>query len=69
MQISPLNAATHTTLQDNNEIFQKSKSIFNNYWNRVKELRYNVTNKFCDVSDENIIDDLRNFFAIVISRC
>lgn len=65
MQISPLSAETHT-VQDDNEIFQKSKPIFNNYWNHVQELRY-VRN--CDVSDENIKDDLRNFFFTVISRC
>lgn len=55
----------HTALQDN-EIFQKSKPIFNNYLNYI-ELSNNVTDKFFEVSDEDIIDDLRNFFVAVIS--
>ncbi|TGZ58331.1 Cytochrome P450 4C1, partial [Temnothorax longispinosus] len=58
-------AISHTALQDNNEISQRPKPTFNNYWNCVEELRNKVTSKSCDVSDENFLDDARNFFAVI----
>lgn len=61
----PREAANHTVLQDN-EMFQNSKPIFNNYMNHIK-LYNNATDKSSEVSDEDIIDDLRNFLVAVIS--
>ncbi|KYQ49395.1 Cytochrome P450 4C1 [Trachymyrmex zeteki] len=66
--ISPRKPRNYTTLQYNNynmTIFQKLKPIFNNYWDRVEHIRANVSNKSCDVSDENFLDDIRNFFAAI----
>ncbi|KYM97399.1 Cytochrome P450 4c3 [Cyphomyrmex costatus] len=67
--ISPGKPGNYTALQYNNNynmtIFQESKPIFYNYWDRVVHIRSNVSNKSCDVSDENFLDDIRNFFAAV----
>jgi len=51
----------------NRTIFEKSKPIFNNYWDCVKQIRDNFMSKSCEVSDENFLDDLRSFFVAVIS--
>ncbi|XP_018347833.1 PREDICTED: cytochrome P450 4C1-like [Trachymyrmex septentrionalis] len=66
--ISPRKSENYTALQRNNynmTIFQELKPIFNNYWDRVEEIRANVSNKSCDVSYENFLDDIRNFFAAI----
>ncbi|XP_025993040.2 cytochrome P450 4C1 isoform X2 [Solenopsis invicta] len=51
----------------NNKIFQKVNPVFHNYWKRVVQVCGNVTNEFCKVSDENCIDDMRNFLIAIHS--
>ena len=53
--------------------FQELKSmfniiiVFNSYWNRVEQVRDNVMSKYCEVRNENFLEDMRNLFAAVIS--
>ena len=48
-------------------IIRELKPIFYNYYDRIEQIRVNASNKSYDVSDENFLDDIRNFFAAVIS--
>ncbi|KAL0134473.1 hypothetical protein PUN28_001337 [Cardiocondyla obscurior] len=63
--ITSKNAAKQLALQNNNNIFSKTKAIFNNYSKRLEELYGDVTSKYCQVSDENFIDDIRSFFIAI----
>jgi phosphoribosylpyrophosphate synthetase len=55
------------TLDYDNEILQKTKSVISNYLNYVKQLSNDVTGKSGVVSDEDLIDDISSLFAAVIS--
>ncbi|XP_012061597.1 PREDICTED: LOW QUALITY PROTEIN: cytochrome P450 4C1-like [Atta cephalotes] len=66
--ISPRKPGNYTALQYNNynmTIIQELKPIFYNYYDRVEQIRVNASNKSYDVSDENFLDDIRNFFAAI----
>lgn len=51
--------------------FQELKSIFNiitifnSYWNHVEQVRNNVMSKYCEVCNENFLEDIRNLFALL----
>ncbi|XP_011707251.1 PREDICTED: cytochrome P450 4C1-like [Wasmannia auropunctata] len=63
--ISSRETPKQTALQYNAEMFEKSKPIFNNYSNRLVQLYDDVTSKSCEVSDENFLDDIRNFLVAI----
>ncbi|KAG5326375.1 CP4C1 protein, partial [Acromyrmex heyeri] len=63
--ISPRQSGNNIALQYNNYNKTIFKPIFNNYYDRIEQIRANVSNKSCDVSDENILDDMRNYFAAI----
>ncbi|XP_071641752.1 cytochrome P450 4C1-like isoform X2 [Temnothorax longispinosus] len=58
-------AISHTALQDNNEISQRPKPTFNNYWNCVEELRNKVTSKSCDI--QNNITEATTFIILMLA--
>ncbi|XP_071563046.1 cytochrome P450 4C1-like isoform X2 [Temnothorax nylanderi] len=58
-------ATSHTALQDNNEISQRPKPIFTNYWNRVEELRNNVRSKSCEI--QSVITELTTFIILMLA--
>lgn len=52
----------HTALETNNDIFEKPKSFFNNYSNRLKQ----CDDVSCGVSDGNFTDDIKSFYIVVM---
>lgn len=46
---------------------QKTTTVFHNYWTRVEQVCGSITNKFCEVSNENFIDDMRTFLSAIHS--
>ncbi|XP_011068876.1 PREDICTED: cytochrome P450 4c3-like [Acromyrmex echinatior] len=63
--ISPRKPGNNIALQYNNYNKTIFKPIFNNYYDRIEQFRANVSNKSCDVSDENLLDDMRNYFVAI----
>lgn len=55
------------TLNYDNEILQKPKSVASNYLNYVKQLSDDATGESRAVSDEDVNDDIRNLYAAVMS--
>ncbi|XP_071563009.1 cytochrome P450 4C1-like isoform X2 [Temnothorax nylanderi] len=58
-------AISHTALQDNNEISQRPKPIFTNYWNRVEELRNNVRSKSCEI--QHNVTEATTFIILMLA--
>ncbi|XP_067215787.1 cytochrome P450 4C1-like isoform X1 [Linepithema humile] len=53
------------TLNYDNEILQKPKSVASNYLNYVKQLSDDATGESRAVSDEDVNDDIRNLYAAI----